>query len=84
MEFATPVVQQCHERIAPLMKELFGEFAQASEEYPMFSISMGSAYIQIAINPWDDDNATVQAWAWVVTGAEITADLMRYLLSRSS
>jgi hypothetical protein len=37
----------------------------------------------VANNPWGDDDATVQTWSYLVTGAELTPDLMRYLLEKN-
>ena len=81
MEFATPAVQAAYERIAPLIKELFGEFVYTDPNSPIFGISIGSAYAQIAPSPYGNDDATIRAWSWVVTGAETTPELMLYLLN---
>ncbi len=84
MEFVNPAVQAAYERIAPMMKELFGEFASANEETPSFGISMGSAYAQTVVYPWGDDDATIRTLAWVLTGAETTPELTRYLLEANT
>ncbi len=84
MEFSTPAVQAAYERIAPMMKELFGEFVSTDPNIPAFGISMGSAYAQIAVYAWGDNDATLRAWSWVLTGAETTPELMRYLLDTNA
>ena len=84
MEFATPTVKAVYERIAPMMKELFGEFAEANETYPSFSIAMGSAFAQVAVHPWGDNDATVRTWSWVITGAENTPELLLHLLHENA
>jgi len=83
MEFATPAVQKCYERITPMVKEIFGEFAWPYPDIPAFSISIGSAYVNIKVNPWGADDATVLTYAWVVTGVETTPELTRHLLTEN-
>lgn len=83
MEFATPAVQKCYERITPMVKEIFGEFAYPYPDTPAFSIMIGSAYINIKVNTWGSDDATILTYAWVVTGAETTPELMRHLLTEN-
>jgi hypothetical protein len=80
MEFKTEAQKQVYEKITPWMKEIFGEFAVPRENLPNFGIRIGSAYSQVAVTPWGDDDATICAFSWVVTGPEMNADLMRFLL----
>ena len=84
MDFQTPAVQTCYEKITPLIKEIFGEFAVPYSEYPAFSIAIGSAYVTVRVNPWGDSDATIQTAAYVVSGAEMTTELMRYLLTQNA
>lgn len=80
MEFKTASQKACYEKIGPWMKEIFGDFAQARPDMPVFGVVVGSALAQIAVYPWGDDDATICTRAYVVTGAEITPDLMMFLL----
>ena len=84
MEFATPAVQKVYEHIEPLIKELFGEFSYADPTYPAFRLNYNSAYVTIVVNPWGEDDATIQSYSLCVTGAEITSELMRYLLGENA
>ena len=81
MHFDTPAQQKIYERIRPMVKEIFGEMISENSEAPVFAIQMGSAYTVMAVQPWRADEAVVVAWSWVVTGAEMTPDLMRFLLN---
>lgn len=83
MEFKTSAQKACYEKIVPWAKELFGEFAQAREDAPVFGVMAGSAMVQVAVLPWGDDDATITARAYVVSGAELTPDLMHYLLRKN-
>ena len=80
MEFKTAAQQASYERVAGFMKELFGEQARAVPDAPMFGITNGSALIFVSVHPWGEDDASVQARAFVVRGPELRPDLLDYLL----
>jgi len=80
MEFAHAAHQACYERVAGLIKECFGDMAQADEEQTSFSLSMGSTMAKIMVIPWGDGDATVCVRAYVLIGAEVTLELCRHLL----
>ncbi len=80
MEFQTDAHKQVYEKIAPWIKELFGTFSFAREDVPSFGLAVGSAFVQVGVIPWGDDDATITTRSYVVTGAEITPDLMHFLL----
>src|SRR5687768_14737746 len=84
MEFPTPAVQAAYEKITPMIKEIFGEFAFPYPDRPAFSVSVGSAYVIISVGAWGDSDAVIRTLAYVVTGAEPTSDLMRFLLKENS
>jgi hypothetical protein len=83
MEFATAAHKACYEKVAGYLKDLFGEFAHPIDDRPMFALSMGSAFVQVAVFPWRDDDAVVSARSYVVTGAEYTAELGKFLLEKN-
>lgn len=80
MEFETEAQRACYERIAPWIKEIFGEFATTRSDAPVFGVALGSAYTVVAVFPWGDDDAVIGVRSYVVTGVELTPELMRYLL----
>jgi hypothetical protein len=84
MEFRTAAQKACYDKIASWMKELFGELAVMRDDAPMVGVMMGSALAQVAVWPWGDDDATITTRAYLVTGAELTPDLMRYLLQKNA
>jgi hypothetical protein len=83
MEFTTEAQKACYEKVAALMKELFGEFASVYDDYPRFGLSMGSAYALIAVQPWGDKDTAISTRSYVVTGIEMTPELMKYLLTKN-
>ena len=71
MEFKSQAHQQVYEKIAPWIRELFGTFAFAREDVPSFGLAVGSAFVQVGVIPWGDDDATITARSYVVTGVEM-------------
>lgn len=80
MEFKNDQQKQTYENVKIWMTELFGEQASVKTDSPTFSIWMGSALVYVNVYSWGDDKATIQCFSWVVTGAELTPDLMQFLL----
>ena len=80
MEFQTSAQQACYQKVAGMMKDLFGELAMSRPDAPLFAIALGSAYAAVAVYPWGDDDAVINTRSYVVTGVELTPDLMHYLL----
>lgn len=80
MKFDTTAQKACYEMILPLMREMFGEFAGRRPEVPEFGVLVGSAFAQTAIYPFGEEESVISTRAYVVTGAELTADLMHFLL----
>jgi adenylate cyclase len=81
MDFANDAHKACYDRVADLMKELFGEFARPSATGPTFGITSGSAYVQVGVYPRGTGDVYVHVWAWVVMGPERTPELMAHLLN---
>jgi len=80
MEFETAAQKACYDKVASWMKELFGELVIMSGDVPVMGVMMGSAVAQVLVLPWGDDDATIVTRAYLVTGAELAPDLLRYLL----
>jgi hypothetical protein len=84
MEFKTPAQQACYEKVLPWMKEIFGDFATPREDMPIITVYVGSAIAQVGVFSWGENDATVTSRAYVVTGADLTQDLMKYLLNETA
>jgi hypothetical protein len=84
MKFKTDTQKACYDRVARWMKELFGELAVVGEESPVFFVNMGSAVVHVVVFAWNDDDATITARAYLVRGAELTVDLLKYLLRENA
>jgi len=80
MEFASQYQKETYEKILPWMREIFGEILGSHKEIPAFAISIGSAFVTVNVWPWGEDDSTLTARSYVVTGAELTADLLGFLL----
>lgn len=84
MQFENPVQEACYHKIAQWMQELYGKFPCAREDSPGLAIFMGSALVEVFVFPWGEDEAIINTRSFVVTGAELVPDLMRYLLRENS
>jgi len=84
MEFATAAQKACYDKTASWMKELFGELVLMRDDAPTMGVMMGSALATVAVWPWGEDDATITTRAYLVTGAELAPDLMRYLLQKNA
>lgn len=80
MTFENESQKQTYEKILPWMKEMFGDFVGKREESPEFGVRVGSALAQTAIYPMGEDDSVISTRAYVVTGVDLTADLMHFLL----
>ncbi len=80
MEFKTKAHEESYHQISQWLQELFGAFLVKREDVPAFGIIIGSALAQVGVAPWGEDDATITTRSFVVTGAEITPDLMHFLL----
>ena len=80
MRFETPAQQECYEKILPWMRDMFGDFAGQHTENPEFAVVVGSALAQTAVFPFGEEESVISTRAYVVTGAELTAELMHFLL----
>lgn len=83
MQFHSEAHKAVYEKIGPWMKELFGEFARAREDTPVFGVLVGSALAHVAVYPWGEDDATICTRSYVVTKVEVIPDLMHFLLRKN-
>lgn len=80
IEFQNENVRATYEKVDGYMREIFGEMVERSDRSPSWMIAHGSAFTQVGVFPWGDDDTVVHVLSWVVTGAELTTELLKYLL----
>jgi len=83
MEFKTQAHKAIFERVAGLLKEMFGEMVQQRPDRTVFWIQFGSCIVNIGVNQWGDEDATVIVYCYVVTGADLRQDLLLHLLKKN-
>jgi hypothetical protein len=83
MEFDTEAQRECYDTVAPWITELFSGSVLRNPEKPLLGIVQGSAFAQVGVFPWGDDDAIITTRAYVVTGAELTPELMQFLLQEN-
>lgn len=84
MEFANDVHAEAYDHVKQLLSELYGEMFDVKQEFPRFTLREGSTIANIVVLPWGDERAVVEVRAWVVMGAELTPELMKYLLLQNN
>lgn len=82
MKFETKVQEECYNKVVAHLTDLAGERPKTDPDQPMIWYRQGSAMAVISVVPWGDD-ASVNVNSLVVRGAELTPDLMRFLLEQN-
>ncbi len=84
MQFETQAQKGCYERVLPWVTDLFGGSVLRKPDRPILGVMHGSAFAQVGVFPWGKDDAIITTRAYVVTGAELTPELMRFLLEENA
>ncbi len=84
MEFQTKAQQACYDQIAIWMQELFGKFPCARQDFPGLGLFMNSALVEVLVYAWNEDDAIINVRSHVVTGADPSPELMRFLLQENT
>lgn len=80
MEFKTDAQRAGYERCLGLAREVFGESIDVMDTSPGFALLAGSTLVTAYVVPWGEDGSTLQAFAPVVTGAQMDLELAMFLL----
>ncbi len=83
MKFKTSAQQACYEKIEPWVADICKDQFIPPNNLPIFIVPVGSATAMIEVLPWGIDESVISAWSYVVTGAEITPELTRFLLDQN-
>lgn len=83
-KFATNTQRDCYEQVKSWLLELFPHVSEPFATLPVFSISLGSAVATVEVMAWGEQEALISASSFVVTEAEMTPDLMHYLLRQNA
>jgi hypothetical protein len=75
------MLAQTGQRVRAFLQEIYPDFVEFDDG--SFTVSEGSAVISITVRPWHDEDTAVEFTSQLVTGANITADLMKWLLQKN-
>lgn len=78
--FETDPQRATYERVATMLRDEFGKQASPHSERPVFMLRTGSAMTQVHVDRIGDQASVVRALSWVVTGAEQSPELHKFLL----
>ncbi|MCX8054936.1 MAG: YbjN domain-containing protein [Ignavibacteria bacterium] len=80
----TPVelIQSTIDKVENYLKEIFPDYISFGNG--SFTVNYGSSQIMIIVRPFTETETCVEIVSNVVTGADITPELMKFLLSKNS
>lgn len=84
LEFQTTAQETCYEKVVTWVQEIFGKYPCARQDIPGLGMFVGSALVEVLVFPWDTNDAIINTRSYVVVGAELKPDLMRYLLEENA
>lgn len=79
MQFQHEVHRETQERVAEYLSELFDDPVETDED-GHFYVRYGTTVLEIAVDPYGDEEAIVNLTSYCVQGVEITEELLRTLL----
>lgn len=82
--FQTEAQRASYARAGALLTELFGEMIHRRDDAPIFGIKYGSAFAQVSVYPFGEDDAVICTRAYVLHDVDVTSELMRYLLNENN
>jgi hypothetical protein len=83
MGVLTPAQQSCHTKVSGWIEQLFSQIPWEKLDEPGFGLFLGSAWVEVRILPWKDD-AVINIRSTVVSGAEQTPKLLKFLLRQNA
>ena len=82
VETPRELIDQTIDRVNEILKEHFPDYLSFGNG--SFTISRGSTQVMIVVRPFTSDETCVECMANVVTGTDITMELMRFLLRKNA
>lgn len=76
------LIDQTIDRVNEILKEYFPDFLSFGNG--SYTISRGSTQVIIVVRPFTSEETCVECMANVVTGTDITMELMRFLLRKNA
>jgi hypothetical protein len=83
IEFKTETQKAVYEKVAGILRDQFGKQVSPNDSAPTFGLRSGSAWVQVVVAPINEKFTVVRTYCWVVTGAETTLELTKFLLEAS-
>ena len=82
VETPKELMDQTVDKVSEILKEHFPDYLSFGNG--SFTISRGSTQVMIVVRPFTNEETCVECMANVVTGTEITMELMRFLLRKNA
>jgi len=72
--------EACRARVAEGLRALYGDRVVVDERGPSYGVRVGSVWVNVWVRADESGAPTVTTRAWLVEGAELTAELLHHLL----
>lgn len=79
-EFHTACQEETYRELRSMLDELVETYYDDAEHCD-FYLKYGSTIVEVSVDPWEEDNASIEVLAFCVQGVEPTPELMRELLA---
>ena len=84
IQFETQPQKDCYNKIAGWMDELFSDYPWEKLDEVGFGLFMGSAWVEVRVYPWHEDDAVINTRSKVAINPSITPELLKFLLEENS
>ncbi len=71
------------ERVLAYLGEVYPHLRRPDPTLPLSVVSKGSAAVVVEVVPWETNSIKIAIWTYVVTGAQVTPALMKFLLRQN-
>ena len=81
MEENQEIIASTGKKVREYLQEIYPDFVEFEDG--SFTMQEGSATVSITVRPWHEGDSAVEFTSHLVSGANITPELMRFLLTKN-
>jgi hypothetical protein len=71
------------DRVVEYLGAVYPHLRQPDQTLPLVVVTQGSAAVVVEVSRWRENNIKIPIWTYVVTGAQVTPALMKFLLRQN-
>jgi hypothetical protein len=81
MEDNQQIIDETRDKVRGFLQEIYPDFVEFADG--TFTLQEGSATVSITVRPWHEGDSAVEFTSQLVSGANISADVMKWLLQKN-